>query len=127
MKKPKLPVVTRKLPVKLNPSEIESFGRECADVFGKLKSLREEKSQVLHDFRGRFKAQEERGAHAAQCIATGEEEREVAVTETPDFKKGIVSIFRQDTGELVTTRLMTDTERQANLLSIVPEAGGDDE
>ena len=49
-------------------------------------------------------------------VATGFEMRDIPCTKTTDYRKGEVVIIRNDTGEMVETRKIRDSERQMDLL-----------
>lgn len=52
----------------------------------------------------------------AERVRTGYEMKSVPVQEVADFDSGKIEVFRQDSGDMVSQREMSDDERQRNLV-----------
>lgn len=106
---------TRKLPVKLNDEELADRGRAVAKAVEERAALQEEKKAADADINGKIKTQGEIIRCLSRVITTGTEEREVEVVMNKDNETSMISVVREDTGEVVESRPMTAEELQQNL------------
>jgi protein subunit release factor A len=106
---------TRKLPVKLNDEELADRGRAVAKAVEDRAALQEEKKAADADINGKIKSQGEIIRCLSRVITTGTEDREVEVAINKDNESRMISVVREDTGEIVESRPMTADELQQNL------------
>lgn len=124
MKTPKV-TFTELLPAQLNEFELLSYGDTLARLHDEIRGVEDSKKEIMDDFKSKLTALNADRQRLARAVADKQERREVECEETPDYKRGIVTIMRKDTGEVVRERVLNDTERQQKF-SIVRETGTDD-
>ncbi len=78
-----------------------------------LETLKEEKRDVSSVYRVKIRQLEEKIHTLASQLDGGEFERRFEVIEEPDDARLMIVIKRKTTGELVTTRTMTEVEKAA--------------
>lgn len=106
----------RSLKVALTDDELLKFGIELADVQDKSDRLADELTEVKSRFKSEIDEVDSRINNIASIIRSKYQFRKVECERTLDFKKGIVSIRRMDTMEVIETRDMLDYERQAEIV-----------
>jgi hypothetical protein len=106
---------TRNLPVKLTDEELLKVGRELAGTTQDIATEEKRQADVKAGMKARLAELDARRTQLAMNISRREQDRDVRVDVYMDFQRGIVQEIREDTGETVHTRQMTDTERQAEL------------
>jgi hypothetical protein len=103
------------LPVRLSDNEIKQRGEKLADLLREIGEKESEKSVETKKFASAIKELEVEADTVAQAIRSGQEDRDVEIERRPDFKKETVEIIRIDTGEVVVTEALSDSDRQTNL------------
>jgi hypothetical protein len=103
---------TMDLPVKLTEIEME----EKATLLVELMDLRDARQQRFDQVKRDHNAEQARLAYQIKQVQKerreGMEVRPVQVADVPDYHNRKVEQVRQDTGELVGSRAMTDQDRQ---------------
>lgn len=107
--------VTRILPVKLSKSEVVERGQLAAQVLHKIDEAEAEKKRVAADVKERTEALESELRRLSYIVEREEEDRTVECSWHFDFMKNEKNLIREDTGEVVETKPMTDEERQIAL------------
>lgn len=109
----------RKLPIHLTDDERNTKARHAASLLHEKALLEEQKRETVADFADRIKEISAEISAASAAARTGIEEREVEVSPRPNNDRLVVEFYRDDTGDLVETRPMTEDEvrvaRQQNL------------
>ena len=112
---PKIVKISEELSCELNELEWQNAARELADAHKEVAHQEQRKKDITkelgHDV-GIAKAKESK---LADTVATRRELREVTVEVKYDYELGTVTKTRTDTGEVISSREMTDQERQAEL------------
>jgi hypothetical protein len=108
-------VETRNLPVKLTQTELRERGDSLAAVIQDLNAEENKQVDVKAQMKARLAELDARKTQLAISISRREEYRDVAVDVLHDFGRKIVESVRQDTGETITSRPMTEAERQQPL------------
>lgn len=112
---PKIVKISEELSCELNEVEWTNAARELADAHKEVAHQEQRKKDITkelsHDV-GIAKAKESK---LADVVATRRELREVTVEVKYDYDLGVVTRTRTDTDEVISTRDMTDQERQAEL------------
>jgi hypothetical protein len=111
--------VIRKLPIHLTDDERNTKARHAASLLHEKALLEEQKRETVADYADRIKVLSAEITAASAAARTGIEEREVEVSPRPNNDRLVVEFYRDDTGDLVETRPMTEDEvrvaRQQNL------------
>lgn len=107
------PEGTLLLPVALDANEVAKLAVESAKASIAYKALDEERKEVAAGYAARLKTLDLRVQELSEQIERQSREEYVRVREVVDGSK--VSVYREDTGELVMTREATDLERQPSL------------
>jgi hypothetical protein len=105
----------RNLPVKLTEEELLKAGDELAKIVQDIGAEEDRQADRKAGMKAALAILEGRRTQVAIKISRREEFRGVRVDVYMDIPRGIVQEIRQDTGEVITTRQMTDTERQLPL------------
>lgn len=101
--------------MKLTDEELLKVGRELAGTTQDIATEEKRQADVKAGMKARLAELDARRTQLAMNISRREQDRDVRVDVYMDFQRGIVQEIREDTGETVHTRQMTDTERQAEL------------
>lgn len=106
---------TRTLPVTLTTDELLARGdglarahRAVRDEQAKQKAVKEEMKQRLEDLEGEV-------GKLARIVRDKAEDRDVECRIVHDYLANAVQVVREDTGEVIEARAMTDRERQIGL------------
>lgn len=119
---------TRALEVELTPDELAEEAQKLAaaveavakqeDALEEAKGLWSAKKKSMEGYLAHLKGD----ANAlAAIVDTGKTEREVACTWLYHLGSGYAFLTRDDTGDLVTHRQLSDAERQTDLLEVLQE------
>lgn len=73
------------------------------------------KKNAAAGFKEKIEGVEMTMARVAREIGERAEYRDVEITKTKDFERNVEEIVRQDTGEVVETRVLHPSERQGEL------------
>lgn len=106
---------TMQLPVKLTDEELQIRSRELAEKLTEIEAVDEDRASAMAAFKARKDKLVLDSRRLTRIVRTGQEEREVHVTETKNWERGTIETIRLDTGALVSTRPMTESERQEAL------------
>jgi hypothetical protein len=104
---------TEKLTVTLTDDERNERARLAASLLGQYGDLEERKRETAKELGEELKALREQMDAAAEASRTGIEAREVEIHHTPNNERFTVETYREDTGELVRARPMTEDEARA--------------
>lgn len=107
--------VTRILPVKLTSREVVERGQLAAQVIHKIDEVEREKKRVTADAKEQTDRLESELRRLSYIVEREEEDRTVECFWRFDFMKNEKNLLRDDTGEVVETKAMTDEERQIAL------------
>lgn len=115
-------IKTQKLPVKLTQAEMEIRAQELATAEATLSGSEMALEHEVERTKAAKKSIENDIAthraevgRLARVVRERREDRDVIVTEAPDYDRGVIETVRVDTGEVIGTRGMTDLERQINI------------
>lgn len=108
-----IPEGTLLLPVALGANKVAKLAVESAKASIAYKALDEERKEVAAGYAARLKTLDLRVQELSEQIERQSREEYVRIREVVDGSK--VSVYREDTGELVMTREATDLERQPSL------------
>lgn len=111
----------KELKVILTTEERLEIGQNIARESTQMASEEETKTEVVSEFKARIESHKAKIAELSRTLMNGYQFREVECRREFDFKKGIVAIIREDTGELVKERPITEQERQDNLPGVTGE------
>lgn len=115
----------RNLPVKLTITELAKKSADLAAALRDLAAAKEDAGATKRGLADGIKRREETIARLAQHVHEKAEPREVDCHEELDLGSAIARVYRDDTGELVDSRPMTEaeirSERQAELPNISPD------
>ena len=100
----------RECPVKLTEAEKNERGYQMGLQVKAKAAAEREKETANAGFKSRIQTAEAAITRFSQVLVSGEEYREVECDQIPNRVEGICQIVRKDTGEIVTTRPLTDKE-----------------
>ncbi len=109
-----------KMPVALTPEERSMRALEASRLLALYSQREDHKKEVVKELTDELKSLREQAETAANAANTGVEEREVPVMARPDNERFVVEYFREDTGDLVRTRPMTDDEARVARQAVLP-------
>ena len=107
--------VTRILPVKLTTREVVERGQLAAQVIRQIDDVDRVKKQAAADAKESSDRLESELRRLSYIVEREEEDRTVECFWRFDFMKNEKNLIREDTGEVVETKAMTDEERQIAL------------
>lgn len=99
-----------KMPVALTEEERSMRAREAARLHCLADEREEHKKEVVKELGDEIKTLRAEATAAARAANTGVEDREVPVSPRLNNERLIVEYYRDDTGDLVRQRPMTDDE-----------------
>lgn len=108
-------VYTKTLTVKLTADEIKAYGEELASLCDKIAEEEEDKRLANKNASDRIRGLQQKVTAITPRIQDGEEIRAVECDVDMDYDSYTVTISRQDTGEVVEVRPMTEEEKQPEL------------
>ena len=121
-------VRTMNLPVILTRMEVEVRAKELASSVGTLRTRRLELDQFVEASKGTKKSMEadveeilSEVSRLGEIVQTEKEPRDVKVYDVLDFEAGAVRTVREDTGDVVGTRGMSEAERQRSLFGVAAD------
>lgn len=109
-----------RLSVALTTEERAMRAHEAARYLEEYRQREEHKKEVVKELSDELKDLREKADAAARAANSGVEEREVPVMSKPDNARYVVETFREDTGDLVRTRPMTDDEARVARQQVLP-------
>lgn len=102
---------TRTFTVELTEADTARLGKENAELQIEISRLEFEKKKLS----AKIKPLDERSDKIAHIIISGHEERDIECYWSYDWKKGIKTLHRSDTGEQIERDTIKDYERQPSL------------
>ncbi len=117
------------LPCDLTQEELVKRGEALSSLISDHTLLESRAKEVSKEFKDKVSSIALTIREVSHVIANKRETRKVQCMKTWDYKRGVVEIHRNDTGELVSSRSMTPEERQGNLFDFkapLREADGED-
>lgn len=112
---PKIVKITEELSCELNDVEWQNRARELADAHKEVAIQEQRKKDITKELGHDVSMAKTKESKLADTVATKRELRDVTVQVKYDYELGTVEKTRTDTGEIISTREMTDNERQAEL------------
>lgn len=110
---------TKKITVPLDCDLTEAlrveYGHQVATLTLEISGLETEKKESASDFKERIDVRTAEARRLSGILKAGKEPRSVACEEQFDFANRSVSVWRLDTGELVTSRTMELDEMQETM------------
>lgn len=100
---------TMKLKTLLTRAEVDAKQKQIVKLLGEVEELDRERKEVAKRLRDQIKVKGDRIEALRREIEAGEELREVKVE--AEYSRTHVTIIRKDTGEVVTRRKLTKSER----------------
>ena len=119
---PKVVKITEELSCELNEVEWDNRARELADSIKKHEQEVQRKKDVMKEIGADVSRAAAQVTKLGNIVSTRREQRDVTVEVKYDYELGTVTKTRTDTGEIITTREMTDSERQAELDLVAHDA-----
>jgi hypothetical protein len=99
----------------LTEQEFKQYSSTLARTYSEIQELEEARKSVASDFKGKIDGSTAEATRLARIIQNGYEFRYVECDVVYMLITKTVGIVRNDTGEVVSTRPMTDEERQTVL------------
>lgn len=106
---------TKKLPVRLSDDEVIERGKQLVENIRKTGKAESEREAENKKRKAEIEALELITSKLVDIVEKGEEDRDVECELKKDFERGVVTVVRLDTGEVVETRPMTPDERQEEM------------
>ena len=120
----KTKTVTKWLPVALTESKILDRARTMSQRCKEKEELEAEKASVNRVFGERLKKLTGEVARLSNVVSTGLEDQSVECSEITSYLDRTCTIVREDTGEVVETRPLYESELQVALI-VEPEPNDD--
>lgn len=108
--------ITRRLPCNLNDEDLLDRGKQLANAEKDYTTVEDEKREAMRDFKKSLDAIQGRIDELSTAIRDKIETRDVECTVSNNFQTMRKEISRNDTGEVVETYEMSESERQGQLL-----------
>ncbi len=99
----------------LTGDETVAQSKEMAQLMAEIGTIEADLKAVVQDFKSRIAGKEARVGSLARNVQNGFEFRTVPCSRHFDYALGRVEEFRSDTDERISTRRLTDEERQQDL------------
>ena len=109
---------TEELRCDLKPDEVRQKGEALAEKLRDHDRVEAERKSAMDTFKQEQKRIMHEVGELTHDIATRQESRQIRCYEIPDFEANMVSIVRDDTGEVYKSRGMRPEERQTNITDI---------
>lgn len=113
-------MTTERLPTSLTDDERNARARNATSLHHELEMLRERKKEAAKEYGEQIAELETALAESAKAARTGMEERDVEVRWSANIDRCVMELFREDTGEKVRERPMTDEEQRAARQQAMP-------
>lgn len=107
--------VTRRLKCQLTDAELLQAGRDLADSQQQMSELDSELKEMQQQIKSKIAREETRIGEITSMIRSGYTFRQVDCEQTKDYTDGVITVYRNDTNELVETEKMSQDERQTKL------------
>ena len=112
---PKIVKISEELSCELNEVEWQNRARELADAHKEVAMQEQRKKDITKELGHDVSMAKTKESKLADTVATRRELRDVTVEVKYDYELGTVTKIRTDTDEVISSREMTDQERQAEL------------
>jgi len=112
---------TRSLKCKLTNKQLDERRDKLAEHVEKLRGLESEKKSASAKFKELIERTEIDMVEVAIEIRERAEYRDVEIASEKDFKRGVEEVTRQDTGEIIQTRVLRPDELQGELYQVHPD------
>lgn len=109
-----------RVPVALTEEERSMRAREAARFMQLVTEREEQKKEAAREASEEIAALKKQAHESARAANTGVEEREVPVSPRANNERFIVEFFRDDTGDFVRSRPMTDDEMRVARQAVLP-------
>lgn len=106
---------TRHLPVRLTSDELLDRGTRLSAVIQDFNAEENRQIDMKTQMKARLTELDAKKTQLAIVIGRREEDRDVSCDVFADYERLVIDTVRQDTGEVVNTRKMTEEERQRAL------------
>lgn len=103
--------------VDLTEQELAETARAIGDATKQVRDAEAKKAEVVDHWKGKIAGLESKKDELCTKAETGKEERETWCVETWDYRTGVITAVREDTGEIIRQRAMTSAERQGDLFA----------
>jgi hypothetical protein len=110
------------LPCVLTAEELLERGQSLALQNKLWRETDRDRDSAAKEFKGKLSKIEAEEMRLAHIVRHKEEPRPVIVTEVRDYKSNRVDVIRLDTQAVVRTRVMTEAERQLELIPRIEPA-----
>lgn len=107
--------VVRSLPCTLTDEELLKKGGELATAVQDIATEEGRQADIKASMKAKLAEIEARRTQLAIAVSRKEEHRDVEVEIWHDYQRTVVQEIRRDTGEIMSTRVMSDAERQQHL------------
>lgn len=107
--------IVRSLPCRLTDDELLKKGSELATAVQDIATEEGRQLDIKASMKAKLAEIEARRTQLAIAVSRKEEHRDVEVDIWHDYQRAIVQDIRRDTGEVLTTRVMSEDERQIGL------------
>lgn len=112
---PKIVKISEELSCELNEMEWQNAARDLADAHKEVATQEQRKKDITKELTHDVDIAKAKRNKLADAVSTRRELRDVTVEVKYDYELGTVTRTRTDTDEVISTREMTDQERQAEL------------
>lgn len=113
---------TSTLPVRLTTDELTAQAEIMANAEAELSTLEDQKKAATSEYKAKIDQVQACMSKAAALLRSKQEHRTVETEIVHDYRKATVTETRLDTGEVLSTRNMTQAECQLEMNSIVKMA-----
>lgn len=107
--------IVRSLPCRLTDDELLKKGGELATAVQDIASEESRQADVKASMKAKLAEIDARRTQLAIAVSRKEEHRDVEVDIYHDYQRLVVQDVRRDTGEVTSTRVMSEAERQQAL------------
>ncbi len=113
--KNKVRKITKDLSCELTSDELKDRARDLAEAVKSVIRSENAKKSALQSYNAEIQMAEAKRDRLSNVVGSGAEYREVIVERIHDYKKNVVLEVRTDTGETISSREMTDKEKQLEI------------
>lgn len=103
------------LPVTLTDEELATIAKRAAAARSQVSEHEAGKKAAMEEWKEAISEAENERDSLLDAIAKGTEQRMVECVESKEFRTGVITVFRVDTGEKVRERAMSWSERQMTI------------
>lgn len=113
--------VTRRVLFTLSTDDRSERGQQLVGALEAVEAAEAEWAATSKAHKNAMGKLEDAALKLRMAVRDGVEERDVACTWTKDFRDGVLRCHRDDTGELLEERPLSDEDRQANLRDLLAD------